>query len=345
MLQPRLPGWKIETVGDDIAWIRIGKDGRLWAVNPEAGFFGVAPGTSTMSNPVAMETLKNNVLFTNVAMTKEGDVWWEGMSKESPAKLTSWLRTEHNPGSGYEAAHANARFTVAAKQCPTMDPAWENPEGVPLTAIIFGGRRSNTVPLVYQSRDWAHGVFIGATMSSETTAATMGKRGMLRNDPFAMKPFCGYNMGDYMKHWLSFAERTSPNKLPKVFHVNWFRKSKTGKFLWPGFGDNLRVLDWILQRCEASGELDAAVASPLGYLPSPGSINTKGLDITSEAMEELSKVDSGEMLQDVLRNKQFLAGFKERLPDSLSREFDTLEQAFREQVHEDRAAAAKQHAT
>jgi len=274
-------------------------------------------------------------------MTKEADVWWEGMTKDAPTKMTSWLRTEHEVG--MEAAHPNSRFTVPARQCPTIDPAWESKEGVPLSAIIFGGRRSNAVPLVYQARDWQHGVFVGATMSSESTAAAAGKRGVLRNDPFAMKPFCGYNMGDYFNHWLSFAQRTSPDKLPKIFHVNWFRKNKQGKWLWPGFGDNIRAIEWILNRTTANNELDQAVASPLGYLPSAGAINIKGLDLPVEHLEELFRVDSSELLQDVLRNKQYLASFKERLPASITREFETLEQALREQVHEDRAAGKQQH--
>ena len=242
MLKPSLPGWKIETVGDDICWMRIGEDGRLYGVNPEAGFFGVAPGTSFKSNPNCMKALTKNTIFTNTALTPDGDVWWEGMTKKCPKLLSSWLRKEHYPDSKFNAAHPNARFTAPVDQIPTLDPDWKIPEGVPISAILFGGRRSSTVPLVFQSKSWEHGVFLGATMNSETTAATTGKRGVLRNDPFAMKPFCGYNMADYWAHWLSFTKRTSPSALPKIFHVNWFRKGKNGKFLWPGYGDNVREL-------------------------------------------------------------------------------------------------------
>lgn len=250
MMDPKLPGWKVECVGDDIAWMKIGADGRLRAINPEAGFFGVAPGTSRQSNPHCMDMLNKDTIFTNVAIKEDGDVWWEGMTESPPERAVSWKRTEWTPSMGVDAAHPNSRFTVAATQCPVLDPDWESPEGVPIDAIIFGGRRSATVPLVYQSRDWSHGTFIGSVMGSETTAAAAGKRGVLRSDPFAMKPFCGYDMGDYFKHWLSFPERTAEANLPKIFHVNWFRKSNTGKFMWPGFGDNIRVVKWIFDRCE-----------------------------------------------------------------------------------------------
>lgn len=316
-----------EVVGDDIAWLRIGADGRLWAVNPEAGFFGVAPGTSMKSNPNAMLTLSKNVIFTNVALKPDGDVWWDGMTDEQPKVVQSWLRTERYADSGYDAAHPNSRFTVPASQCPVIDPQWESKEGVPIEAIIFGGRRSNTVPLVYQSRDWEHGTFVGASMTSETTAAAAGKRGVLRADPFAMRPFVGYNMGDYFKHWLSFAERTNPAKLPKIFHVNWFRKSaKNGKFLWPGFGDNIRVIDWILRRCDApEGDLTEAVDSTIGYLPTKGAINLAGLDTTTDQMDELNSIDSHEWIAEVKKAREFFNNFGDRLPTEISRQLDNLQ--------------------
>jgi len=328
MLTPHLPGWKCEVVGDDIAWLRVGKDGRLWAVNPEAGFFGVAPGTSMKSNPNAMLTLKQNVIFTNVAMKPDGDVWWDGMTDEQPKMVTSWLRTERYQDSGFDAAHPNSRFTVPARQCPVIDPNWESTQGVPIDAIIFGGRRSTTVPLAYQARDWQHGTFLGASMTSETTAAAAGKRGVLRNDPMAMRPFCGYNMGDYFRHWLSFTERTDPAKLPKIFHVNWFRKSsKNGKFLWPGFGDNIRVIDWILRRCEqAPNDTSEAYESAIGYLPKPGTINLSGLDTTAEQMEELSAIDPAEWLGEVKKTREFFANFSDRMPEQITHQLDTLQQ-------------------
>jgi len=330
MLTPHLPGWKCEVVGDDIAWIRVGEDGRLWAVNPEAGFFGVAPGTSMKSNPNAMLTLKKNVIFTNVAIKPDGDVWWDGMTDEQPKVVQSWLRTERYADSGFDAAHPNSRFTVPASQCPVVDPNWESKDGVPISAIIFGGRRSGTVPLVYQSRDWQHGTFIGASMTSETTAAAAGKRGVLRADPMAMRPFCGYNMGDYFKHWLSFAEKTDPAKLPKIFHVNWFRKSvKNGKFLWPGFGDNIRVIDWILRRCEEETESATAdsnaVDSAIGFLPTKGAIDLSGLDTTAEQMDELNAIDAQEWLGEVKKSREFFANFGDRMPLQINQQLDILQ--------------------
>lgn len=325
MLTPPLPGWKVETVGDDIAWMRIGKDGRLWAINPEAGFFGVAPGTSMKSNPNAMLTLKKNVIFTNVAMKRDGDVWWEGMTDDQPSNVSSWLRTDRHPESGYDAAHPNSRFTVPASQCPVIDQQWNSPTGVPISAIIFGGRRSNTVPLVYESRNWSHGTFVGASMTSETTAAAAGKRGVLRADPFAMRPFCGYNMGDYFKHWLSFQKRTDASKLPKIFHVNWFRKGKNGKFLWPGFGDNIRVLEWILNRCKATGA-ENAVETPIGYVPATGAINLSGLDVSGDQMEELSAIDPDDWLSDIKKTREFFNNFGDRLPTEMAGELDGLQQ-------------------
>lgn len=332
MLQPSLPGWKIETVGDDIAWMRIKKDGRLYAINPEAGFFGVAPGTSAKTNPMALASCAKNSLFTNVAMTPEGDVWWEGLTPKdkTPARLISWLRKEWFRGeSKDEAAHANSRFTAPAKQCPTIDPAWENPEGVPIDAIIFGGRRSDTVPLVTQALDWNHGVYMGATLASEQTAAAEGKRGQLRNDPFAMRPFCGYNMADYFGHWLSFTSRTDPNKLPKVFMVNWFRKNDKGEFMWPGFGENVRVLEWILSRCDAKPTEPLAsntVETPIGYMPNVATngFNSKGLNMDATNIKALFTIDSKGSLEDLQRNETFLATFGNKVPSALMAQHNKL---------------------
>ena len=335
MLNSTLPGWKVECVGDDIAWMRIGKDGRLWAVNPEYGFFGVAPGTSMRSNPNAMLTLRANTIFTNTAITPQGDVWWEGLTEAAPRVVSSWLRTERMDDGGFDAAHPNSRFTAPAAQCPVMDEAWQSPEGVPISAIVFGGRRSTTVPLVYEARDWEHGVFVGASMSSETTAAAAGKRGILRSDPFAMRPFCGYNMADYFAHWLSFRQRTRAELLPRVFHVNWFRKnSKSGRFLWPGFGDNIRVVDWILRRCDEppGEESDIAEESAVGLLPREGSVDVGGLGLTGGAWRELMEVDAQEWLGDCKRNREFLQQFGERLPTSVAAELDTLQASMEEAV-------------
>jgi len=320
MLSSRIPGWKIETVGDDIAWMRVGKDGRLWAINPEAGFFGVAPGTSYDSNPSMMDTIKSNTLFTNVALTRDGDVWWEGLTKELPLQLKSWLRRDWYPHCGEEAAHPNSRFTAPARQCPVIDPQWESPEGVPISAIIFGGRRSSTVPLVYEAFNWEHGTFIGSVVNSETTAAASGKRGVLRADPFAMKPFCGYHMGDYFSHWLSFTSRTQREKLPKIFHVNWFRKNAQGKFLWPGFGDNIRVLKWIFERTSGEGR---AKETPIGFVPELGALDLSGLSIEHAALEELSRIDTGEWLSEASKYKEFHSTFGSKLPEGLK---DQLEQ-------------------
>lgn len=325
MMEPRVPGWKVECVGDDIAWMRIGKDGRLYAINPEAGFFGVAPGTSMDSNPNAMRTLDKNTVFTNCALTPDNDVWWEGMTKDTPNRLLSWLRTEWTPGRGEEAANANARFTVPAEQCPVIDPKWDDPSGVPISGIIFGGRRSATVPLVFQARDWEHGTFLGAVMSSETTAAAAGARGVLRADPMAMKPFCGYNMGDYFQHWLSFPERTQEELLPKIFHVNWFRKSPQGKFMWPGFGDNIRVLEWIFDRCDAENN-DSVTDSPIGLLPKRDSIDVNGLDMSADAMDELLKVDKPAWRTELTKYRQFFKVFGDRLPPAIEKQMGTLEE-------------------
>jgi len=317
MMMPKLPGWKVECVGDDIAWMHIGKDGRLYAINPENGFFGVAPGTGESTNPIAMRTMERNAIFTNVALTDDGDVWWEGMGPE-PSHATSWLRREWTPDSDHPAAHPNARFTVPAAQCPIIDPAWEQPSGVPIDAIIFGGRRSDVMPLVMESFDWEHGTYLGSVMQSETTAAAFGKRGVLRSDPFAMKPFCGYNIGDYFGHWLSMPERTDRAKLPKIFYVNWFRKNADGKFMWPGFGDNSRVLKWIFDRCEP--EPAPAIETPVGVVPDwkNGGLDLTGMDISNETMEELFRVDSETWRAELVRHKEIHGTFGERVPQGLA---------------------------
>ena len=288
MLQPSLPGWKAETIGDDIAWMRFGKDGRLYAVNPEAGFFGVAPGTGISTNRNAVETLYANAIFTNTAMTEAGDVWWEGLTDTPPDRLIDWEGNAWTPGCGRPAAHPNARFTVPASQCPAIASEWDDPEGVPVSAILFGGRRASAIPLVTEAFDWQHGVYLAANVASETTAAAEAKVGELRRDPFAMLPFCGYAMPDYFSHWLKMGEGREAAKLPRMFMVNWFRKSAKGKFLWPGFGDNSRVLKWIVERCE--GKVDA-VDSPVGRLPLADGIDVSGLTVTSDDMAELLRVD------------------------------------------------------
>jgi phosphoenolpyruvate carboxykinase (GTP) len=317
MMEPLLPGWKIETVGDDIAWMRPGADGRLYAINPEAGFFGVAPGTSYRSNPNAMKTLDHDVLFTNVALTPEGDVWWEGMTKTPPNHLTDWQGRPWTPASKTPAAHANSRFTVAARQCPVIDPNWENPEGVPISAILFGGRRSTVVPLVHEAFDWPHGVFLGATVSSETTAAAAGAIGQLRYDPFAMLPFCGYNMGDYFAHWLSMPSRAT--NLPRIFYVNWFRKDGDDGYLWPGYGHNARVLRWIFERTD-----DAAPAqrTPIGYIPQ--SLDLTGLELAPGVMDKLLRVDPAEWLAELPQIEAHFAKFGSHLPKALQEQLLAL---------------------
>jgi phosphoenolpyruvate carboxykinase (GTP) len=290
MLVPTIPGWKAETVGDDIAWMRFGADGRVYAVNPEAGFFGVAPGTGMSTNRNAVETLHANALYTNTALTTDGDVWWEGLTDTPPANLIDWQGQPWSPDSGKPAAHPNARFTVPADQCPTIADEWDNPAGVPISAILFGGRRASAVPLVTEAFDWQHGVYLAANVASETTAAAEAKVGALRRDPFAMLPFCGYAMSDYFAHWLQFGQSAAgtAKQLPKIFLVNWFRKGANGKFLWPGFGDNVRVLKWIVERCD--GQADA-VDSPVGRLPVAGALDLDGLDISDANMAELLRVD------------------------------------------------------
>ena len=327
MLTPTLPGWKAETIGDDIAWMKFGEDGRLYAINPEAGFFGVAPGTSMDTNPNAMHTLASNSIFTNAALTEDTDVWWEEMSEEEPATLTSWLGEEWHPGDEKTAAHPNARYTTPAAQCPIIDPNWENPNGVPISAILFGGRRATTVPLAFEAFNWQHGTFIGSIASSERTAAAAGTVGELRRDPMAMLPFCGYNMGDYFAHWLEMGKNTDASKLPKIFYVNWFRKDADGGWLWPGFGENSRVLKWIVERVSGKGE---AVETPIGYLPAPGAIDTNGLDVTDEQIAELLNVDVEEWLNEIESIREHYARFEETLPEALSDELAALEARLRE---------------
>ena len=314
MMLPELPGWKVECVGDDIAWLRIGPDGRLWAINPETGFFGVAPGTSAKTNPNAMEMLKRNCIFTNVALTPDGDVWWEGMDVPPPEKLIDWQGNEWTPGSDRPAAHPNARFTAPVAQCPVVDPNWEAPEGIPISAILFGGRRPTTIPLVNEAFDWEHGVFLGSAAGSETTSAALLKTGQLRRDPFAMLPFCGYNMADYFAHWLSFPQRTSRDKLPKIFFVNWFRRGSDGRWLWPGFGHNIRVLKWIVDRIEGRA---AAVETPIGRLPTPESLDLSGLNLPAEDVQELLRVDREGWLKELEDVETLYERFGNRLPQTL----------------------------
>ena len=327
MLTPTIPGWKAETIGDDIAWMKFGEDGRLYAINPEAGFFGVAPGTSMDTNPNAMHTLASNSIFTNAALTEDTDVWWEEMSEEEPTTLTSWLGEEWHPGDEKTAAHPNARYTTPASQCPIIDPNWENPNGVPISAILFGGRRASTVPLAFEAFDWQHGTFIGSIASSERTAAAAGTVGELRRDPMAMLPFCGYNMGDYFAHWLEMGKNTDASKLPKIFYVNWFRKDADGGWLWPGFGENSRVLKWIVERVSGKGQ---AVETPIGYLPTDDAIDTSGLDVTDEQMSELLKVNVEEWLNEIESIREHYARFEETLPEALSEELAALEARLRE---------------
>jgi phosphoenolpyruvate carboxykinase (GTP) len=322
MLIPTIPGWKVETVGDDIAWMKFGAGGRLYAINPEYGFFGVAPGTSMKSNANAMLTVARNSIFTNCAMTLDGDVWWEGMTEEKPAKLVDWLRRPWTPDSGRKAAHPNARFTAAAKQCPVIAPEWEDPKGVPIDAILFGGRRAGIVPLITEAFDWQHGTFLGATVSSETTAAITGKVGQLRRDPMAMLPFCGYHMGDYFAHWLNIGASADQSKLPKVFYVNWFRQDKNAKFLWPGYGENSRVLKWVFERCDSKVH---ANETPIGRIPDVADLDTTGLDIKGAHVDELLSVDIDGWLAEVPLIRQHFAKFGDRLPKGLQDEVAALE--------------------
>ncbi|MFN4002832.1 phosphoenolpyruvate carboxykinase (GTP) [Microcella sp.] len=322
MMTPSLPGWKVETIGDDIAWLWIGADGRLRAINPEAGFFGVAPGTGMRTNPTAVDALWGNTIFTNVARTDDGDVWWEGLTDEKPARLTDWRGDAWTPDSGRPAAHPNSRFTVSARQCPSIAEDWDDPEGVVIDAIIFGGRRASNVPLVVEARDWDHGVFMGATIASEQTAAAEGTVGELRRDPFAMLPFAGYNMADYFAHWLDFGRRLRRSaRVPRVFQVNWFRKGADGSFLWPGFGENARVLEWMVGRLE--GQL-GAVESPIGALPGAGALNVEGLELDEAALTELFIVDPAAFEAEADDIEAFFATFGDRLPPELARQLALL---------------------
>jgi phosphoenolpyruvate carboxykinase (GTP) len=320
MIESILPGWKVECLGDDIAWMKFGEDGQLYAVNPEAGFFGVAPGTSMKSNPNAMRTIEKNALFTNTGLTFDGDVWWEGMTAVPPEHLTSWQGLPWSPDQGIPAAHPNARFTAPLSQCPSVDPSWEDPRGVPISAIIFGGRRASVVPLVYESLSWQHGVFIGASLSSEMTAAAKGTIGKLRHDPFAMLPFCGYNMGDYFAHWIKMEKRS--DKLPRIYGANWFRKSPSGEWLWPGFRENMRVLKWIFERVSNNA---SAEPTPIGNLPKLEEFDCAGLNLSEEALTQLFKVDAQEYLQEVEELKSYFTLFQNKLPEGIREELTHLE--------------------
>ena len=327
MLDPTLDGWKVETLGDDIAWMRFGDDGRLYAVNPEFGFFGVAPGTGWGTNANAMRTIdKGNSIFTNVALTDDGDVWWEGMTEEPPAHLTDWKHRDWTPESGELSSHPNSRFCTPAAQCPIIAPEWESPSGVPISAIFFGGRRKTTIPLVVQSRDWEHGVFMGATLSSETTAAATGEVGVVRRDPMAMLPFIGYHVGDYLKHWLKIGKSADASKLPKIFYVNWFRRSSTGKFLWPGFGENSRVIKWAIEQIEGA---NTSVETPIGLVPAPGAIDTNGLDTSAADMAEVSAVNLDEWRAEVPLIEEWFTKIGTKLPEEMQSEFADLKAALK----------------
>jgi phosphoenolpyruvate carboxykinase (GTP) len=322
MLIPTLEGWTVETIGDDISWMKFGDDGKLYAINPEAGFFGVAPGTGEKTNPNAMATVAENTLFANCALTDDGDVWWEGMTSEPPAHAIDWKGNDWTPDSETPAAHPNGRFTTPASQDPAIAPEWEDPKGVAVDAMLFGGRRATVVPLVTEAFDWEHGVFLGATMSSEMTAAAAGGLGQLRFDPFAMLPFCGYNMADYIAHWLDVGKHQGAD-LPKIFYVNWFRKDpETGKFLWPGFGENSRVLKWVFERCAGTAD---AVESPLGLVPTEGAIDTTGLDMSGEDLAEVLKVDLDALREQLPQVREFLEKFGDDLPDEIAAQLDALE--------------------
>lgn len=322
MLEPTIPDWKVEVLGDDIAWMRFGDDGRLYAMNPEAGFFGVAPGTGWGTNANAMRTIEQgNSIFTNVALTDDGDVWWEGMTVEAPAHLTDWKMRDWTPESGELSSHPNSRFCTPAAQCPIIAPEWESPQGVPISAIFFGGRRKTTVPLVVQSRDWEHGVFLGATLSSETTAAATGQVGVVRRDPFAMLPFIGYHVGDYLQHWLTLGQKYDQSKLPKIFYVNWFRRGADGKFLWPGYGENSRVIKWAIEQIEGA---DGSVSTAIGFAPKPGSLDVEGLDVSEEDMQAVISVDPEEWKKEIPLIEEWFAKIGEKLPSELLSQLEIL---------------------
>jgi len=323
MLTPSIPGWKVETVGDDIAWMKFGEDGRLYAINPEYGFFGVAPGTSMKTNANAMLSCESNSIFTNVAYTDDGDVWWEGMTDEKPKHLIDWNKNDWTPESGKPSSHPNSRFTAPAKQCPVIDAKWEDPKGVPISAFLFGGRRGSVVPLINEAYDWNHGVFMGSAAASETTAAAAGKVGQLRHDPFAMLPFCGYNMGDYFGHWIQIGRMSSADKLPKIFFTNWFRKNEAGKFIWPGYGENIRALKWVVERVAGTGKY---VDTPIGRLPAEGAIDTAGLDINKDDFKKLFEVDKEAWLNEVAEMREYYKIFGDHLPKELSAELDAIEE-------------------
>jgi phosphoenolpyruvate carboxykinase (GTP) len=323
MLIPTIPGWKVETIGDDIAWMKFGKDGRLYAINPEYGFFGVAPGTSEHSNPNAMHSIAKNTIYTNVALTDDGDVWWEGIGKDAPAHLIDWHGKDWAPGADKPAAHPNARFTAPASQCPAIAPEWEDPAGVPISAILIGGRRPSTIPLVHESFDWKHGVFLGSIMGSEITAAAISaKIGQVRRDPFAMLPFMGYNVCDYLQHWLDIGEATSEDKLPKIFYVNWFRKDKDGKWLWPGFGENSRVLKWIFERTDGVGK---AQKTAIGYMPTEDALDVEGLDVNAKDMHELLNLEKEQWQAEVESIKEHYAKYG-CMPAELQKQLEALEE-------------------
>ncbi len=321
MLEPTVPGWKVESVGDDIAWMRIGEDGRLWAVNPEYGFFGVAPGTNEHTNPNAMRTInQGNSVFTNVALTDDGDVWWEGL-ENTPAHATSWKGEPWTPDSGELSSHPNSRYCTPIKQCPILAPEYDDPRGVPIDAILFGGRRPTTIPLVTEARDWTHGTFMGATLSSETTAAAVGQVGVVRRDPMAMLPFIGYHAGDYINHWITMGKDNDASKLPKIYYVNWFRRDQDNKFLWPGFGENSRVLKWVIERLEGTA---AAVETPIGLVPAPGALDVDGLDLTEDQVRQALAVDPEEWKRELPQIQEWFEKFGEQLPTVLWTELDDL---------------------
>jgi phosphoenolpyruvate carboxykinase (GTP) len=323
MLVPTIPGWKVETIGDDIAWMKFGADGRLYAINPESGFFGVAPGTSDYSNPNAMHSIAKNTIFTNVALTDDKDIWWEDIGYKAPDHLIDWKGNDWTPASKDKAAHPNARFTAPAAQCPAIAPEWEDPAGVPISAILIGGRRASTIPLIHESFDWEHGIFMGSIMGSEITAAAISANiGQVRRDPFAMLPFCGYHIGDYLTHWLELGHKTDADKLPRIFYVNWFRKSADGKWLWPGFGENSRVLKWVFERI--SGKADA-VKTAIGYMPTVDAIDTAGLDVHEDDMRELLKINKDEWLKEVESIREGYTMYGDKLPSALAVQLDALQ--------------------